>query len=149
MPRHHCAVVPRAGIEPARPLGRQILSLLCLPISPSGLWLRNLRRRTIYSRLSDRKTCHNREPEPNSTAPHRTAQMRKPLNLSIQGLSDMAQRTGLEPATPGVTGRYSNRLNYRCLSVGLCPNLRTDQKHRNSRGAQFTQTARASQHRHA
>src|SRR5690606_12920803 len=23
---------------------------------------------------------------------------------------DMAQRTGLEPATPGVTGRYSNRL---------------------------------------
>lgn len=24
------------------------------------------------------------------------------------------QRTGLEPATPGVTGRYSNRLNYRC-----------------------------------
>ncbi len=25
----------------------------------------------------------------------------------------MAQRTGLEPATPGVTGRYSNRLNYR------------------------------------
>ncbi len=23
------------------------------------------------------------------------------------------QRTGLEPATPGVTGRYSNRLNYR------------------------------------
>ncbi|CEG52255.1 hypothetical protein PXNS11_230065 [Stutzerimonas xanthomarina] len=32
---------------------------------------------------------------------------------------DMAQRTGLEPATPGVTGRYSNRLNYRCASAGL------------------------------
>ena len=30
---------------------------------------------------------------------------------------NMAQRTGLEPATPGVTGRYSNRLNYRCASV--------------------------------
>ncbi len=28
--------------------------------------------------------------------------------------ANMAQRTGLEPATPGVTGRYSNRLNYRC-----------------------------------
>ena len=27
----------------------------------------------------------------------------------------MAQRTGLEPATPGVTGRYSNRLNYHSL----------------------------------
>jgi len=28
--------VPGAGIEPARLLGREILSLLCLPISPSG-----------------------------------------------------------------------------------------------------------------
>ncbi len=26
---------------------------------------------------------------------------------------DMAERTGLEPATLGVTGRYSNQLNYR------------------------------------
>ena len=25
----------------------------------------------------------------------------------------MAERTGLEPATPGVTGQYSNQLNYR------------------------------------
>ncbi len=29
------------------------------------------------------------------------------------GFSFLAERTGLEPATPGVTGRYSNRLNYR------------------------------------
>ena len=29
----------------------------------------------------------------------------------------MAQRTGLEPATLGVTGRYSNQLNYRCTST--------------------------------
>ena len=29
----------------------------------------------------------------------------------------MAQWTGLEPATPGVTGRYSNQLNYHCASV--------------------------------
>ena len=28
----------------------------------------------------------------------------------------MAQRTGLEPATLGVTGRYSNQLNYRCIT---------------------------------
>ncbi len=27
----------------------------------------------------------------------------------------MAERTGLEPATSGVTGRRSNRLNYRSL----------------------------------
>ena len=27
----------------------------------------------------------------------------------------IAVRTGLEPATPGVTGRYSNQLNYRTI----------------------------------
>ena len=29
------------------------------------------------------------------------------------GIYKLAERTGLEPATPGVTGRYSNQLNYR------------------------------------
>ena len=28
-------------------------------------------------------------------------------------LEEMADRTGLEPATSGVTGRHSNQLNYR------------------------------------
>ena len=28
-----------------------------------------------------------------------------------------AVRTGLEPATPGVTGRYSNQLNYRTIGI--------------------------------
>jgi hypothetical protein len=28
----------------------------------------------------------------------------------------LAERTGLEPATPGVTGRYSNQLNYHSTS---------------------------------
>ena len=31
-----------------------------------------------------------------------------------------AVRTGLEPATPGVTGRYSNQLNYRTIVQSLC-----------------------------
>ncbi len=35
----------------------------------------------------------------------------------IQGFSDLAERTGLEPATPGVTGRYSNQLNYRSFNL--------------------------------
>ena len=30
----------------------------------------------------------------------------------IGSLVRLAEWTGLEPATPGVTGRYSNRLNY-------------------------------------
>ncbi len=32
---------------------------------------------------------------------------------SFDWLFYLAERTGLEPATPGVTGRYSNQLNYR------------------------------------
>ena len=31
-------------------------------------------------------------------------------------LNIVAERTGLEPATPGVTGRYSNQLNYRSVT---------------------------------
>ena len=31
----------------------------------------------------------------------------------------MAEWTGLEPATPGVTGRYSNQLNYHSRQI-LC-----------------------------
>lgn len=31
---------------------------------------------------------------------------------SCRPFSDLAEWTGLEPATPGVTGRYSNQLNY-------------------------------------
>jgi hypothetical protein len=38
------------------------------------------------------------------------AEKKKALNN--QGFY-LAERTGLEPATPGVTGRYSNQLNYR------------------------------------
>jgi hypothetical protein len=31
----------------------------------------------------------------------------------------MAEWTGLEPATPGVTGRYSNQLNYHSWQLAL------------------------------
>ena len=30
----------------------------------------------------------------------------------------LAERTGLEPATSGVTGRHSNQLNYRSVNIG-------------------------------
>ena len=31
----------------------------------------------------------------------------------------LAEWTGLEPATPGVTGRYSNQLNYHSMRFAL------------------------------
>ena len=37
---------------------------------------------------------------------------RKAPSKSITQGSYLAEWTGLEPATPGVTGRYSNQLNY-------------------------------------
>jgi hypothetical protein len=33
-------------------------------------------------------------------------------NSHHSGFNFLAEWTGLEPATPGVTGRYSNQLNY-------------------------------------
>ena len=42
--------------------------------------------------------------------PHAIHAFYQSLNDNMGGL---AERTGLEPATPGVTGRYSNQLNYR------------------------------------
>ena len=45
------------------------------------------------------------------------AKWKYPFN--INNLKEcLAERTGLEPATPGVTGRYSNQLNYRSV-VGV------------------------------
>jgi hypothetical protein len=34
------------------------------------------------------------------------------LKAMARSISSLAEWTGLEPATPGVTGRYSNQLNY-------------------------------------
>ncbi|SOZ50764.1 hypothetical protein CBM2615_A170029 [Cupriavidus taiwanensis] len=45
-----------------------------------------------------------------------SVQKKKP---ACAGFSKLAEWTGLEPATPGVTGRYSNRLNYHSC-VGAC-----------------------------
>ena len=35
-------------------------------------------------------------------------------------LNTLAEGTGLEPATPGVTGRYSNQLNYHSAVADVC-----------------------------
>ena len=43
-----------------------------------------------------------------------TQKRKNPLSLNLTGFRNMAQWTGLEPAPPGGTGRYSNQLNYHC-----------------------------------
>ena len=42
----------------------------------------------------------------------RRPEAENPCRQNLQGLNALAEWTGLEPATPGVTGRYSNQLNY-------------------------------------
>ena len=42
--------------------------------------------------------------------------LKRPLN---RGVWMLAEWTGLEPATPGVTGRYSNQLNYHSKTAKL------------------------------
>ena len=42
------------------------------------------------------------------------------LNYAPIGMNKLAEWTGLEPATPCVTGRYSNQLNYHTV-LGRLP----------------------------
>ena len=44
-------------------------------------------------------------------------QIRKSPAISSRAFEEVAEWTGLEPATPGVTGRYSNQLNYHSAVV--------------------------------
>ena len=41
------------------------------------------------------------------------------LNYAPIGMNKLAEWTGLEPATPCVTGRYSNQLNYHSVKLKL------------------------------
>ena len=54
--------------------------------------------------------------------PHRPAcraQKQKSHSFARMALLNLAEWTGLEPATPGVTGRYSNQLNYHSWQEAL------------------------------
>jgi hypothetical protein len=51
-----------------------------------------------------------------------SAEIKKPTSFEV-GFLNLAERTGLEPATPGVTGRYSNQLNYRSRFLHLASKL--------------------------
>ena len=39
--------------------------------------------------------------------------------MFLKPASMLAERTGLEPATSGVTGRHSNQLNYRSICYSI------------------------------
>src|SRR5690606_31082169 len=51
------------------------------------------------------------------------ANSRSPWSVgrSAARFHELAEWTGLEPATPGVTGRYSNQLNYHSVPFGAAP----------------------------
>ena len=91
----------RTGLEPATP-------------GVTGRYSNRLNYRCVSDGLA-----------PKELLLHLAEQLYQPLHLisSEPDMGNMAQRTGLEPATPGVTGRYSNRLNYRCASVGLASEI--------------------------
>jgi hypothetical protein len=54
------SMVPEAGLEPARSKERQILNLLCLPISPLGL--------SAFTGKRKRRRMWRRDPESNRTS---------------------------------------------------------------------------------
>ena len=64
---------------------------------------------------------------------------RKPGRKGPVSRGELAERTGLEPATPGVTGRYSNQLNYRSTGRGAHPSRHGDRCPR--RGAKLSPAA--------
>jgi hypothetical protein len=47
-----------------------------------------------------------------AAAAHLETGTRNKKGEHVFAFSGLAEWTGLEPATPGVTGRYSNQLNY-------------------------------------
>ena len=59
------------------------------------------------------------EPAAYRTTAGRTAGIRT-LSFFGLGFEKLAEWTGLEPATPGVTGRSSNQLNYHSVMLGGC-----------------------------
>ena len=61
-------------------------------------------------------------PEPQKTDPNpqlKRTKIKKEPAMMANSLILLAERTGLEPATSGVTGRHSNQLNYRSNGVKL------------------------------
>ncbi len=62
-----------------------------------------------------RHRCHHAA-YPDHDPPHKGGTKENaPKPLRVRRITYLAEWTGLEPATPGVTGRYSNQLNYHSM----------------------------------
>ena len=82
-----------------------------------------------YSNQLQFKTCESRRCNPcarktivNSSQQQPDRKTKNPLDFRSEGLcffGFLAEWTGLEPATPGVTGRYSNQLNYHSTTAKI------------------------------
>ena len=47
----------------------------------------------------------------------RVTKQKRVSTLRLKPLNLLAERTGFEPATSGVTGRHSNQLNYHSITL--------------------------------
>ncbi len=128
---YRCVSLDRLRVNTQPSLKRRIKQPWLFNLKPDGSDLENMAQRTglepatpgVTGRYSNRLNyrCVSLDRLRVNTQPSLKRRIKQPwlFNLKPDGsdLENMAQRTGLEPATPGVTGRYSNRLNYRCASV--------------------------------
>ena len=80
-----------------------MLCFACRLWMPKGIPVCNRSRRNRY--------ILGMSPEPRECESHYLLNLYKRENKSL-AFKKMARLTGLEPATPGVTGRYSNQLSY-------------------------------------
>ncbi len=69
-------------------------------------------RFTSLTVISSRRDFHPQECAHAGRTEKRPSDFSKGLFKALIYNDILAERTGLEPATPGVTGRYSNQLNY-------------------------------------
>ncbi|VXB70698.1 hypothetical protein LUTEI9C_50140 [Luteimonas sp. 9C] len=60
-----------------------------------------------------RRAADQRIHRPGPVRYRKSSPTKNPASLQGFSLEELAERTGLEPATSGVTGQHSNQLNYR------------------------------------
>ncbi len=104
---HEACPTDRAGLAPAPAPPRRGGACSASRVGPDRPVDRSIGRSRVRQPRSDQHG-HDAEPWTKKNGP------RRPV-LSLM----LAEWTGLEPATPGVTGRYSNQLNYHSIRPAM------------------------------